>query len=419
MRVVHLSTYDITGGAARAAYRLHSGLQRLGHQSQMLVSSRSSFDRSVITFAPSMDIKERLRRRLQRKLLACDIDRYRLSRPKGYEPFSDDRTEYRLDLVRQLPCSDVLNLHWIGGYVDYHSLFTTVPTSKPIVWTLHDMNAFTGGCHYDLDCGRYIDRCGACPQLGSYDKTDLSRQIWLRKEHTFSQIKQDRLHIVTPSRWLAERVNASNILGGFPRSVIPYGLDVEDFAPRDRRAARDVLGIPQDAKVVLFVADVTDNMRKGFALLAEALIRCNDKVPNLFLVSLGHNKPAAHLQTPWLHVGPIYNDRFLSMVYSAADIFVVPSLQDNLPNTVLEAIACGTPVVGFAIGGVPDMIRDGVNGLLVSASDVTALHVAMSDLLNSVIRREDMRVNCRRIAVEEYSIELQARQYSELYKGII
>ena len=418
MRVVHLSTYDITGGAARAAYRLNSGLQRLGHQSQMFVSSRCSFDRSVITFAPSMDMKERLRRRLRRKVLARDIGRYRPSRPGGYEPFSDDRTEYRFDLVKQLPCSDVLNLHWIAGYVDYHSLFTTVPASKPIVWTLHDMNPFTGGCHYDLDCGRYINHCGACPQLGSSDKTDLSHQIWRRKERVFSQVRRDRLHMVTPSRWLAERVKASNILGGFPLSVIPYGLDIEDFAPRDRRAARNVLGIPQEAKVVLFVADVTDNMRKGFALLAEALIRCSNKVANLFLVSLGHNKPAVHIQTPWLHVGPINNDRFLSMVYSAADIFTIPSLQDNLPNTVLEAMACGTPVVGFAVGGVPDMIREGVNGLLVSASNVPALHVAMVNLLNNA-GREDIRANCRRVAVEEYSLELQARQYSELYKALI
>jgi glycosyltransferase involved in cell wall biosynthesis len=224
--------------------------------------------------------------------------------------------------------------------------------------------------------------------------------------------------MVTPSRWLAERVKASNILGGFPLSVIPYGLDIEDFAPRDRRAARNVLGIPQEAKVVLFVADVTDNMRKGFALLAEALIRCSNKVANLFLVSLGHNKPAVHIQTPWLHVGPINNDRFLSMVYSAADIFTIPSLQDNLPNTVLEAMACGTPVVGFAVGGVPDMIREGVNGLLVSASNVPALHVAMVNLLNNA-GREDIRANCRRVAVEEYSLELQARQYSELYKALI
>jgi glycosyltransferase involved in cell wall biosynthesis len=151
----------------------------------------------------------------------------------------------------------------------------------------------------------------------------------------------------------------------------------------------------------------------------EALSRCKGKVENLFLVSLGHNKPSVQLRIPWLHMGLVNNERFLSIIYSAADLFVIPSLQDNLPNTVLEAMACGVPVVGFAIGGIPDMIRREVNGLLVTSSDVAALYAAITDLVKDPARREEMGVNCRRIAVEEYSLELQARRYSELYKSLI
>ena len=316
-----------------------------------------------------MDVMSRARRRLRAYWTAQDFRRYRNTRPSGYDQFSHDRNEYTSTLVSQIPPCDVLNLHWVSGLVDCTAFFSRIPQSKPVVWTLHDMNPFTGGCHYDMGCPRYLNHCGACPQLGSRQEHDLSHQIWLRKRSAFSRVDPSRLRIVTPSKWLGEEAKRSPIFGRFPVSVIPYGLNVADFAPRDKATVREFLGIPRNANVVLFVAEGIDNKRKGFALLTEALAACTRTVPNLMLVSLGNRQPDLRQNIPWLHLGSVSNDRILSMVYSAADLFAICSLQDNLPNTVLEAMACGTPVVGVGVGGISDMVRHGVNGLTVQSAD--------------------------------------------------
>jgi glycosyltransferase involved in cell wall biosynthesis len=415
MKIVHLNKNDLTGGAARAAYRLHKGLQRAGHESVMFVESRTSDDPSVVLFNKPMDALSLVRRGLRQVWMTRDRNRYQGSRPGGYEVFSDDRSPYAATLLDQIPKCQIVNLHWIPGLVDYQTFFTNVTSTTRIVWTLHDLNPMTGGCHYDLGCGRYLAQCGSCPQLGSGDAKDLSHAIWERKRHLFSRLPSSSLSFVTPSQWLGDEVKRSPILSRFPVHVIPNGVDLEAFAPRHRRNVRDLLEIPQDARVLLFVAEEVSNRRKGFTLLLDALARCVGKIPNLLLLSLGQNKPDVQSEIPWMHIGSINNDRFLSMVYSAADLFAICSLQDNLPNTVLEAIACGIPVVGFAIGGIPDMVRNGVNGLTVPATDVDALAEAICQVLNDRALREDMGANARRIAVEEYALDLQARRYAELY----
>jgi len=419
MKVVHISKNDLAGGAARAAYRLHKGLQRIGHDSAMFVESRASDDPCVAEFQKPMDIPSLVRRGLRQLRISRDFNRYRQSRPAGYELFSDDRSPYASAVHKQMPACQVINLHWIPGLIDYQSFFTRVPRSTPIVWTLHDLNPLTGGCHYDLGCGRYADHCGSCPQLGSSDPRDLSYNVWSRKHRFLSMVSPSRLHFVTPSKWLARQVRRSPFLGRFPVCTIPYGLDLEELAPRPRDSVRDLLGIPRDARVLLFVAEDIANRRKGFNHLVEALRKCAREIPSLLLLSLGQNKPRVQLPIPCVHVGSINNDRFLSMVYSAADLFAICSMQDNLPNTVLEAMACGIASVGTAVGGIPDMVRDGVNGLTVAATDAGALADAITGLLNNRVRCWEMGANARRIALQEYSLELQARRYAELYASIV
>jgi glycosyltransferase involved in cell wall biosynthesis len=418
MKIVHINKNDLSGGAARAAYRLHKGLQRVGHESVMVVESQTSDDPSVLKFEKPMDTLNLVRRGLRQIRIARDFKRYHESRPSGYELFSDDRSSYASTLLDQIPACQIINLHWIPGFVDYESFFTRVPRSTPIVWTLHDLNPLTGGCHYDLGCGRYVTHCGPCPQLGSENSRDLSYEVWERKQRLFSKVSPSRLRFVAPSRWLAQEVRRSPILGRFPVDVIANGLDLEEFAPRHRENVRDLLGIPRDARVLLFVAEQIGNKRKGFALLTEALARCAGSIPNLLLLSLGQNRPAVSDRIPTVHVESVNNDRFLSMVYSAADLFAICSVQDNLPNTVLEAMACGIPTVGFGVGGILDMVRNGLNGFTVPATDVRALADAISELLNSSARCAELGANARRIAVEEYSLELQARRYEELYVSL-
>lgn len=417
MRVLHLSTHDIRGGAARAAFRLHRALRRAGHDSTMLVAHRDSRDPTVTRLMRSMDLATRLRRHRRESELLREFARYQATRPTGLEPFSDDRTQHALDLVRQLPPCDVLHLHWVADFVDYQVFFSARPEHTPVVWQLHDMNIMTGGCHYYHDCGRYVSGCGACPQLGSTDPADLSRQIWKRKQGVFGALEANQLHLVAPSRWMLQLVKGSPLLSKFSATLIPYGVDVEEFAPRDRQFARELLGIPQGAQVVMFVSDHLTNGRKGFSLLFEALSGLT-QAHHLFLLSAGKGEPQGTGPIPGMHMGEVRNDRWLSVVYSAADLFVIPSVQDNLPNTVLESLACGTPVVGFDVGGLPDMVRPGRTGQLVPVGDAVALRQAMSHLLNTPSLCRQMGAEGRRIVIEEYSNSLVATRYAALYESL-
>jgi glycosyltransferase involved in cell wall biosynthesis len=281
------------------------------------------------------------------------------------------------------------------------------------------MNAVTGGCHYDMGCGHFVQRCGSCPQLGSNDPEDLARQVWDRKRAIFEQVDARKLCIVTPSRWLGQVAKESPIFRRLRIETIPYGINLDDWAPRDRAAARDVLGIPQDARVVLFLAEMVDNRRKGFALLAEALMKCAVTVDRLWLLSVGNNPPKLSGDLQGSHLQYVGNDRFLSLVYSAADVFVIPSLQDNLPNTVMEAMACGTPVVGFDVGGIRDMVRGDRTGVLTAPGDVDALQSALTKILNNPEMRRRMSEEARRVALSEYPLLLQAERYRMLYKELV
>ncbi|WP_447600699.1 glycosyltransferase family 4 protein [Nitrospira sp. Nam80] len=419
LRVVHLSTFDITGGAARAAYRLNAGLREAGIQSSMFVREARTKDDSVIAFQPTNSVFGRVERRIRRIHIQRRMRDSIRVKGKEFEPFRVDRSEYGTDVVSQLPACDILNLHWVVDFLDYPSFFESMPEGMRMVWTLHDMNPFTGGCHYDLGCGRYLTRCHQCPQLESQQDNDLAAQIWDRKKTLFERIGSDRLHIATPSSWLAEEVKRSPLLNHFDVSVIPNGVDLENFAPRNKQSARDVFGIPQKAKVVLFVADGLPLHRKGFGTLVEALDRLSQRVPNVCVVCVGHNDPPPGLRVPWIHLGYVSNDRLLSNIYSAADVFVIPSFQDNLPNTVLESMACGTPVVGFAVGGIPDMIQHGKTGLLAPPSDAVSLGTAITELLKNTERRLTFSANCRRVAVHRYSLARQAIRYYELYQELV
>lgn len=419
MKVVHLSTYDLKGGAALSAYRLHRGLLRIGQESSMLVKVRSSQDPTVAEFALPMDLPRRWRRWSRRRAIVRSAQPYAKNRPPGFELFSEDRTPYGGAVLEQVPPCEVMNLHWVAAYLDYEQFFQAASQRAVIVWTLHDMNAVTGGCHYDLRCGRFAQRCGACPQLGSEDPNDLAGQVWDRKRAVFERLDPQKFCIVTPSRWLGQIVKQSPIFSRFRIETIPYGIDLDDFAPRNRAAARDVLGISQEAHVILFLAEMVDNRRKGFPLLEEALTGCSRLVDRLWLLSVGHNPPQPNADVQGSHLNYVGNDRFLSLAYSAADLFVIPSLQDNFPNTVLEAMACGTPVIGFDVGGVQDMVRPDLTGVLVEPGDVAGLRAAIVALLKSPGTRQQMSQQARQIALAEYPLLLQARRYGALYEELL
>ena len=416
VHVIQFNTADTRGGAARAAFRLHSGLNRHGVKSEMFVREKTSDDSTVTGFNGTSSIIEKAYRGFRREYIKSCFSVYHNSRPSGLEAFSDDRGQFGKVLFDKISTADIINLHWISGFIDVRKFFKNVKHN--VVWTLHDMYAFTGGCHYNVSCDRYTAQCGACPQLGSINENDLSRRVWKRKKKAYVKIGFGRLHIVALCKWMAKETGRSTLLRDFPVTIIPNGLDAEVFIPRDRKAVRAALNIRQDARVVLFMSDSVTNQRKGFNLLTEALHGI-EAAENLLLISIGSGKPVIPADINHLHLGSIQSEYLMSVALNAADVFVIPSVQDNLPNTVLEAMACGIPVVGFNTGGIPDMVRPGVTGLLAPVGDVRALREAISQCLLDRYKREAMGVNGRKVVEREYTLEVQAKRYMALYEQIL
>jgi glycosyltransferase involved in cell wall biosynthesis len=418
LTITHAVTRD-AGGGGRAARRLHDGLRRIDVNSTLYVRGTEQPDPSVAIFQPSMDFPSRLRRWLRRRRLS---PRFReIEQKLGPEsPWTiDDLTIDGLDVIRQAPESDIVNLHSLYNFIDLPLFFSSRRSTQPVVWTLHDMVAFTGGCIYAGDCDRFHESCGQCPILSDAGISDHSRDSWRRKRAVFRKFPKNRLSLVTPSHWLCNKVKASSLLGDFSVTTIPYGLDLDAYSPRDKAAARDALGIPQDARVALFVTQFNiSNPRKGFHKL-EAALKQIAGLDRLLIMTVGKSAPSADLECDVLHLGGIANERLQSIIYSAADLFLIPSLEDNLPLVVQESMACGTPVVGFATGGIPELVNHSEHGLLVKTGDVGALADSITTLLKDDARRNEMGRRCRESATARFSLEVQAAAYRDLYESLL
>lgn len=411
LRVVHVSAHDASGGAGRACFNLHTALKRLGHQSTIFAAHVTSDDPDVVAFDPPGALGRRPRLGHVRK---------RGARPEGLVGygFTEDRSRFGAATVKQIPPADVVNLHWFGGFLDFTALFDTVPARAPVVWSMHDMNGFTGGCHFDAGCGRFLHRCGACPQLASTAERDRSRAVWERKHAALADVGEEQLTVVAPSRSFAAEVARSSLLGRFPATAIRYSVDTEVFRPRDRAHARAALGIAPDAAVVGFVADSLVTRRKGFAFV-DAALGLLEGLPRPLLLSVGANDPGISSDVRRVHLDPVADDELLAQVYSAMDVLLVPSLQESMGFTALEALACERPVVAFRAGPLPEMVRPGETGELVPFGDVRSLAEATAALLCDPQRRTELGRAGRRLVVEECSYEVQAERYVEIYRSLL
>jgi glycosyltransferase involved in cell wall biosynthesis len=414
VRVTQICTTDLRGGAAKAAYRLHRALN--GEViSRMVVAQRFGRDREVLEYNAAHPAPAVLGRALFR------LGR-RLQRPpekKAGAYFSPEWTLIGGRLRFQIPPSDLVNLHWVADLLDYRTL-PRLAERFPLVWTFHDMNVFTGGCHYAGNCDRFTDHCGACPQLRTSEgENDMTRRVFDRKRRIFARIPRGRLTIVTPSRWLAGEAARSPLAGGFDVRVIPSGLDLQEYRPMDRIEARRRLGLPLEARIVLFVADAINDHRKGLRFLVEGLANLRD-IPGFLMVTLGECSNALLPGSPVRHLAPTWSDdEKLRAAYSAADVFAIPSLQDNFPNTVLESMACGTPVVGFAAGGIGEAIVDGETGFLASIGDGAALAAGLRRILEDPGLQRALGRGARARVEREYTCELQVSRYGALYQEIL
>jgi len=408
VKVVHLATYAATGGAARAAVRLHAALRAHGVDSHVRVRFGAGEWGSEPADPPVLRPFARMLRRLDR--LPLD-----LAGVHPAAPFTPAVVPGVVASRVRALAPDVVHLHWIADGLLSIEALAALP--RPIVWTLHDSWAFTGGCHVPQACTRYRERCGRCPQLASSRDDDLSRRIWERKRRHWSGLP---LTLVTPSRWLAACASASSLLAGFRMTVIPNGLDLERFRPRDRDACRARLGLPRDRRIVLTGGHhVLGDPNKGLDLLWDAWRRLagTEAARDVECVVLGA-PPGAPLPAtgiPARSAGIVTDEDELAAWYAAADVFVAPSRLENLPSMVMEALACGVPCAAFDAGGVPDLIAHRTTGWLAPPYDTAELARGLAWLLEDAPRRREFGANGRRHAEAEYDERRVAQRYADLY----
>lgn len=412
MKVTFLSTIDIEGGASRSAYRLMESLRTVGVETSMAVQYKKSPDPDV--HGPAGKFAELLLG-LRSKLDRVPLWPYRRAPGAWSLQWAPNGIAAKLQKLDP----QIVHLHWIGrGFVPIREI---AQFAYPLVWTMHDMWALTGGCHYDQECGRWRENCGYCPQLHSRQEKDPSRVTWQKKYTAWRNLN---IHIVTPSHWLADRVRASPLFQGRSVSVIPNGLDAKTFTPIPKRTARERLGLPADQSYIIFGAmnSLTDP-RKGYHYLQQCLAELakQKRDQKIALAIFGGSRPrdGQDLGFPSYYLGELNSDQKLGLAYSAGDVFLAPSLQDNLPNTVMEALACGTPCVAFNIGGMPDMIEHKINGYLAPAFNVADLAYGIHWVLEDKARHDSLCSKAREKVLQEFTLELQAERYMELYRDIL
>ncbi|MBD2603155.1 glycosyltransferase family 4 protein [Scytonema hofmannii FACHB-248] len=413
MKILHLSTHDISGGAARAAYRLHKGLQYIGLDSQMLVQEKLSDDKTVI--APKIRLNQGIAKtKLTFETLPLKFYGQR-SNTSFFTQWLPDRVVPQVAQINP----DIINLHWISAA--FMQIETLAKLKQPLVWTLHDSWGFTGGCHVIGECDRYTVSCGACPQLNSGNDWDLSRWVWKRKAKAWKDLN---LTLVSPSSWLANCASSSSLFQNLRIEVIPHGLDTQIFRPINQVLAREILNLPQDKKLILFGAlQATSDRNKGFHLLQPSLQELSKAGWNdswnvvIFGASQPENPPDLGFKTHYL--GHLHDNMSLASVYSAADVMLVPSLQESFGQTASESLACGTPVVAFNSTGLKDIVDHEQNGYLAKPYEVEDFAKGITWVLENAERHQKLSFYAREKAEREFTLQLQARRYSALFQEIL
>lgn len=405
MKVVHISTYD-TGGAAVAALRLHAGLLEEKIDSSFLCLRKATHKQGVYRYEQAYKKQNIIRRILSRVgIHQLSVEQKNNESIKGlqgeYEkPFSFPATNYFVEQHELVKEADIIHLHWIAEFINYPSFFAV---NKPIVWTLHDMNPFLGGFHYNGDDER---------NAIAYKK--VNNEALHVKADAISKVQ--RLTVVSPSCWLLKSAENSNMFKQAKFEHIRYGLDTNIFRLQNKAFARSVFDIPADATVLLFVSESINNYRKGFELVADAFKHLYVRKKCILLtVGAAYNNFPESDHT--LHLGSINDERLMSLVYAAADLFILPSREDNFPNVMLESLSCGTPVLAFKTGGMAEEIKDGFNGILAAEISGSAIANAINDFTEQQFDFNQQAIRTK--AIERYALAKQASAYREVYSSML
>lgn len=410
LKVLHLNHSDIIGGAARAAYRIHHALRNSGIDSQMLVNLATSGDKTV--HGPNRKLAKAIAR-IRPHLVTPLCQMLRTSNPINHSPaLLPSRWPEHLNASN----ADLVHLHWVQR--EMLSIADIARIRKPIVWTLHDMWAFSGAEHLAWD-SRWRDGYRRDNRPDHESGFDLNRNTWQRKLRHWRK----PIQIVCPSQWMADCVRASNLMHDWPATVIPNSIDTDRWQPIDQRLARQLMCLPEEGPLLLFGAmGGGNNPHKGIDLLIAAIskLRVMPNLKNLQLVVFGQLPPqsAPQLGFPVNYMGYLHDDLSLRALYSAADAFVIPSRQDNLPNTGLEAHACGTPVVAFDIGGLSSIVEHKRTGYLANSFDICDLSYGIQWIFENN-SDGSLGQRARKRAVNSFSYPLISKRYGKLYQEVI
>lgn len=422
MKVVIVNSRDLGGGAARSAFRLHQALRQIGVDSSMLVRSKKSEDPGAQAFKRDTSPASRQALEAWKELTREQIDENRSGIGDAF--FTLPVPGYDLARHELIQTADIINLHWVSTVVSPETLKSLLRLGKPIVWTLHDQRPFTGGCHFSFGCKGYERDCADCPQLRDHS-AGLTEQTldWQRRVGGIEQICP-----VCPSHWMAECARRSRVFNKCRIEVIPNSLETDIFRPRSRKEARESLGLDPDGFWFLFGAHGIADQRKGFGTLIEAAQKCManasfrarlEQGKIRFVGFGGGEHPPDFGGVPVTNIGFINSDEQLASVYAASDLFLCPTLEDNLPNTILEALSCGTPVLASRVGGVPDLVRDAVNGRMFAPRDSDALSRLMLELSENPAPLEQFSKAARADVEARFPLQVQAKAYADLFADLL
>jgi glycosyltransferase involved in cell wall biosynthesis len=417
MKVAQINTHAI-GGAAVVAKRLHLALLESGVGSSLLTRYGSGQTLLNHTFLSEAGFQYSLRKKISNSFLlpaAKFLQNLKsapqlIGRPAGLEIFSVLQSVGDHPTFAALESSDIIHLHWVSNFIDYGSFFRRF-VDKKFVWTLHDMNPFTGGCHHADGCQKFESVCEQCPQLHPV-WANYAKVVQDAKIEGLSSLSDDQLIVVSPSRWLAELSGRSAIMKRFKHVVVPNpSFKIPSDVSR-QRSVREALGLSTTKKIILFASDNLTNARKGIQYLFEAVkaLRRNDEVQ---LVGIGH---AAGRQAGLdiIYPGTVSEVGLLSKYYSNADIFVTPSVAENSPLVVIEALTCGTPVVASRVGGIPDLVHEG-NGILFSVKSASELTRSIEGAL---FEKKFDRTQISEEAQRRHNPLKVAQGYLDVYKSV-
>ena len=420
MKIVHLNTYAGNGGAGKACLRLNKALQKQGFNSEVAVNFLFKKNPEVHDLSNRVGIISKwytafgiIMERLIGKIYIGSIPI-----PFSIPVWGKDISEREI-----VKSADIIHLHWLNhAFLGPAHLAQLGKLNKPIVWTFHDSNAFTGGCHVRYSCDHYQNECGNCPVLKDPDPEDMSHTVWIQKEKAYRQLN---FTVIAPSKWMAASVAKSKLLGDRTIINIPNTLDTTVFKPIPKARAKELLGLPADKFILMsgFMPSRRDQ-HKGTPYLIESieiLIRDHNINPEevemvIFGTRDNRRLPEFPIHTKFL--GTITSEEKLALCYSAADVFLAPSLEDNLPNTIMESLSCGTPVVAFTTGGIPDMVQHKYNGYLAQYRS-SADFAAGINWVFSNSERAVLDLNARKSIEDNFSESIIAKQHMELYSAVL